>query len=45
MHGSKWKKIFIKDNIARDINSTSLDIETFYPFVARAIAKENASCR
>ena len=41
MKGSKGKNPFIKNNITRDINASSGDIETFDTFMEGAITKKN----
>jgi hypothetical protein len=45
MEGSKRKNRFIKDNIARNINTTSGDIKAFVPFVKTTIPKKSTLLR
>jgi hypothetical protein len=45
MQFREGKIVFIKDNIARDVNTTSRHIKAFEPFVNITIAKEDTFLR
>ena len=42
---SKWENILIKDNISRNIDTTSGHIKAFNSFMTRTISKENTPFR
>jgi hypothetical protein len=43
MQGGERKNVFIEDNITRNINATSGDIQTLNTLVERTIAKKNTA--
>jgi hypothetical protein len=45
MQNFEGKHIFIKDNISRNIDTTSRYLKTFDPFVTRTITQKDTLCR